>query len=321
MEAARASERCEGYWYLTHPSTDFCLPFASRNVPKEWMQPYAPEAGSTARLADAGVRAGDMAVEVAKRLQSRLALEAWKRIDVVLYCYTTTDAAVFSSIPGRLQHELDLKTAFPLALTQADGCGFFTALRCAQAFIAGATRARSVLIVTADKWLFPFVRVFGPHCMYGDAAAAIVVESANTVDRERALMVECVEFGMASSSSRPFGSEPAFRNAGWAAEVGTWLRAALGRAGVDARGIDLVASPDLSPVFVEAVQSAAGLSDVARAQRSEPLSGFASTADPIVAVAAASAVDGARRVLAWGAGLNGEAGFAVLRMAQAVALT
>ena len=314
---ARASERCDGYWYLTHPATDFCLPFESRDaqLTRERMLPYAPGPESTARLADAGVRAGDMAVGVASNLRSRLAPEAWKRIDVVLYCYTTTDAAVFSSIPARLQHELDLKTAFPLALTQADCCGFFTALLCAGAFIAGPSRARAVLIVAADKWLFPFVRAFGPHCTYGDGAAAVVVESPEALDSGRALMVDCVEFGMASMSSRPFGSEPVFHNEGWAAEVGGWLSGALAKAGVRASAIDMVAPPDLNAEFVQAVHRAAGLSGAPLARRDERLSGFASTVDPIVAVAAAGGGDGARRVLTWGAGLNGEAGLAVLRMA------
>ncbi|RDK01109.1 3-oxoacyl-ACP synthase [Paraburkholderia lacunae] len=96
-------------------------------------------------------------------------------IDVIVFCHSSLDEHVSTTIAGRLCAEVGTP-CFPFSLSQQHGASPFTALRLASDLLIAEPDVHTILIVAAEKWCPPFSRICGPDIVHGDAAGALLVE-------------------------------------------------------------------------------------------------------------------------------------------------
>ena len=180
FDGVRAQERSSSYFHLLDKSCDWALPFETRGLPAAALQHLAPESPTRIATAGDGVAAGDMAVQAARAALAQAARDgdaeaAADSIRWLIYCHTTIDEITNGSIACRLSHELQLKQCFPVALSQSQVAGTFIALLLAQSLLAEAAPGDRVMVVAADKWLFPYLRSHGRWGVASDGAGALVL--------------------------------------------------------------------------------------------------------------------------------------------------
>jgi len=98
-------------------------------------------------------------------------------IDVVMFCHSTPDEHVSTTVAGRLCAEVG-PPCFAFSVSQQHGASPFTALRLASDLLDAELDVHTILIVAAEKWYPPFSRICGPGIVHGDAAGALLVERA-----------------------------------------------------------------------------------------------------------------------------------------------
>lgn len=96
-------------------------------------------------------------------------------IDVVVFCHSSLDEDIPTTIAGRLCAEIGTP-CFPFSVSQQHGVSPFTALRLATDLFVAEPDIHTILIVAAEKWCPPFSRICGPTIVHGDAAGALLVE-------------------------------------------------------------------------------------------------------------------------------------------------
>jgi len=96
-------------------------------------------------------------------------------IDIVMFCHCSLNEHVSTTTAGRLG-ALAGAGSFPMSVSQQQGASLFTALQLAIDILAAEPDTRAILIVAAEKWCPPFSRWIGPGILHGDAAGAILVE-------------------------------------------------------------------------------------------------------------------------------------------------
>lgn len=192
FDEVRAQARSSSYFHLLDKSCDWALPFETRGLPAEAMQHLAPEAPVRIATAPAGTAAGDMAVAASREALVQAAGGDAARVPAVadsvrwlIYCHTTIDEISNGSIACRLAHELQLKQCFPIALSQSQVAGTFVALQLAESLLAEAAPGERVMIVAADKWLFPFLRSHGRWGVASDGAGALVLGAGGAASGTR----------------------------------------------------------------------------------------------------------------------------------------
>ncbi|MBN3808865.1 3-oxoacyl-ACP synthase [Paraburkholderia sp. Ac-20347] len=99
-------------------------------------------------------------------------------VDIVMFCHSTPDEHVSTSVAGRLCAEVG-PPCFAFSVSQQHGASPFTALRLASDLLIAEPDVHTILIVAAEKWYPPFSRICGPGIAHGDAAGALLVERAN----------------------------------------------------------------------------------------------------------------------------------------------
>ncbi|WP_042264360.1 beta-ketoacyl-[acyl-carrier-protein] synthase family protein [Paraburkholderia heleia] len=98
-------------------------------------------------------------------------------IDVVMFCHSTPDEHVSTTVAGRLCADVG-PPCIAFSVSQQHGASAFTALRLASDLLVAEPDVHTILIVAAEKWYPPFSRICGPGIVHGDAAGALLVERA-----------------------------------------------------------------------------------------------------------------------------------------------
>lgn len=96
-------------------------------------------------------------------------------IDIVMFCHSTLDEHVSTTVAGRLCAEVG-PPCFAFSVSQQHGASPFTALRLASDLLVAEPDICTILIVAAEKWYPPFSRICGSGIVHGDAAGALLVE-------------------------------------------------------------------------------------------------------------------------------------------------
>lgn len=183
FDQVRAEERTNNYYYLLNRDCDWALPFATRGLPASALAHLAPERPVRIDVSPPGVSAGDLAIQAARRALAEAERGQPGTVRWLIYCPTTVDEDTGSSIVCRIAHELQLPQCFPIALSQSQVAGTFVALLLAESLLADADPQDRVLVVAADKWMFPFVRAHGPWGVASDGGAALVLGGADVPAR------------------------------------------------------------------------------------------------------------------------------------------
>ena len=187
FDQVRAEERTNNYYYLLDRDCDWALPFATRGLPASALAHLAPERPVRIDVSPPGVSAGDLAIQAARLALAEMERDAPPgqagKVRWLIYCPTTVDEDTGSSIVCRIAHELQLPQCFPIALSQAQVAGTFVALLLAASLLGDADPQDRVLVVAADKWMFPFVRAHGLWGVASDGGAALVLGGADVPAR------------------------------------------------------------------------------------------------------------------------------------------
>ncbi|MEX3844323.1 3-oxoacyl-[acyl-carrier-protein] synthase III C-terminal domain-containing protein [Paraburkholderia sp. BR10882] len=123
---------------------------------------------------ETGTDLSGLAAKVAKAIGAARAWDA-RPVDVVMFCHSSLDEHVSTTIAGRLRAEIGTP-CLAFSVSQQHGVTPFTALRLAADLIVAEPEVHTILIVAAEKWCPPFSRICGADIVHGDAAAALLVE-------------------------------------------------------------------------------------------------------------------------------------------------
>ncbi|WP_241238502.1 hypothetical protein [Burkholderia gladioli] len=307
----QAQERHPGYRHLLLPQARFARPC---DTPGH----LAPAGRARLHVAPPGRSLADLAADAALDLRDQLGSLRLARSTHVVVASCALDERIGASVVGRMQCELGLRDAAPLALGQNGTLGWYGALDLLDGMLDEGEQA---LVILSDKWLHPFVRQFGDLVGYGDAAAALLVSREAGAPREpvRAggqganwgeLRGVALEFGPAIAD--PWCAAPEALREALAPLAARAIRRALEQARTPADTLDWCVPPGFDPAFVARVADAAAIPAGARVRHE--LAGHLSSSDSAASLIqlAASLDEGERRsVLVWDAALHGAAAAAV----------
>ena len=146
----------------------------ARRIGAEWVYCAAEETAS------------DMAVKVVNQILNR-APGLSKEIGLVIHYHSTLNQKLYSSTPGRLQHEAGLNGASGFSVSQKNGAVSLIAMRIAIEALIAEPDLKSVLLAGSDKLVPPYERVFGKRVMMGDSASAMIIRRGGKRCRPLAL--------------------------------------------------------------------------------------------------------------------------------------
>ena len=175
FHAVQAQERHIGYGHLLYKSAAWALPRGKGKVDEQEQQRLLPPASIALPVAPPGQSQADMALEAVTALRQQLSPESLAEITHIVVTNTALNQRINESVAGRIQHALGLPDALPFAIGQSGSVGFFNALFIIEALVSTGAK---VLLVASDKWLYPFFRSWGELVVYGDGAAAILIDAA-----------------------------------------------------------------------------------------------------------------------------------------------
>jgi 3-oxoacyl-[acyl-carrier-protein] synthase III len=308
--AVQARERNVGYLHLLLKSAAFARPRGKGRIQGDEAARFAPSAPAALPIAPPAQSLSDLAAGAATALRARVDADVLAQTTHIVLVHATLNQAVAESIPGRLQVELGLKNVLPLAVSQVGSLGFYAALPLIEGLLAGAGQ---VLLVAADKWLYPWFRVFGDLVAYGDGAAAMLVRR----DPARAMAsVRGFAFETGPAIDDPWARTPSDLTAALVPLAVVAGRRALAdaqeRTGLERDAIAAVAPAGFGSAAASAVADAL---DLPSSRREHP--GHLSSADaPAALLHEHQALRAGERktVLLWDAALCGAAGAAVVEL-------
>ncbi|MFM0758312.1 3-oxoacyl-ACP synthase [Paraburkholderia strydomiana] len=159
----------DGYWLEARPG--------GRTGGSPRVHPdIAPPDPACAVPVETGTDLSGLAAKMANAIRATRPKDA-RPVDVVMFCHSTPDEHVSTTIAGRLCAEVGTP-CFPFSISQQHGASPFTALRLASDLFMGEPDVHTILIVAAEKWCPPFSRMFEHGIVQGDAAGALLVERA-----------------------------------------------------------------------------------------------------------------------------------------------
>ncbi len=313
----RAHQRTASSLYLTEPGGDFNLPFGRWGDPPlppiEEMHTAAP---ALLHIAEPGLTASDLALGAARLLLASLpaaevrSLQAG--IGVIIYCHASANEDVADAIGGRLQYELGLATPLVFCISQ-NLCSALLAVRLATALLQEDPALERALIVSAEKWIHPFVRSFGRAALFEDGAAAILVEPAGRPGWQ----LGEVHLVNAPNAPSPFDSTAPAVMALMVEQAPRAIRGLMDAEGLTPAEIGFVVLPGLDPALCVHILRAAGLEHV-RTTRDTTRGGHLAAAEALAnlhRLADSEPLQQAGLGLLWSVGLQGEAACCLLRHA------
>lgn len=313
----RACERTPNCLYLTEPGGDYNLPFGRWGDPPEpAIEAMYTRAATQLYIAEAGVTASDLAVAAARQLLAACSDDQCRRIGAVIYCHTSTNEHIAEAVAIRLQQALGLSTSLVLSISQNLG-SVLIALRLASALLHNESGLSSVLIVAAEKWVFPFIRSFGSSVLFEDGAAAALIEPAGQ---------EGWQIGAIHHMNDPHATDPfmtaadSLRQSMLKGGIRT-LESVLAASGVPPSQLSFVVLPRLDPALCVQLLQAMGL-DHLQLVRESGRNGHLGAAETIANLdhmRRSPPTSAGRLGLLWSAGLHGESAGCLLSCSAIVA--
>ena len=227
----------------------------------------------------------------------------------LIYCHADIDEGNEWLPATMIAKRLQLIDPLCFSVSEVSHCAVFYALKLIAGQMAMYEELASTLIVTGDKWIYPFFRGFGEFGMVGDGAGALLL---NRSDGEGVNLIHvCV--APAEPSLSPFsGSAPCLDHDVVAKRIIEFLHSALAEADLAPRNVDLLLSPAAPALVVRDVSAAFDAKSYS--DRIGRRVGHLSTTDPLQMLEGHwDEVRVAGQIsLWWSIGLNGELACAIL---------
>jgi 3-oxoacyl-[acyl-carrier-protein] synthase III len=326
FHAVQAQERNIGYGHLLYKAAAFALPRGKGKIDEEEQLRLLPPAPIALPVAPPLQSHADLALEAVAALRQKISPEALAEITHIVVTNTALNQRINESVAGRIQHALGLPDALPFAVGQSGSAGVFNALTIIEALVSTGAK---VLLVASDKWLYPFFRSWGELVVYGDGAAAILIDGApedlNQLDHDQdnndgkgwgSIRASAMHYGEAIDN--PWGLSPAALAALLHPLAVNAAQGALERSGLSATDIDWVLPAGFNDSFTLGVSNALGIPHERHFERGAH--GHQSSADPLLSLLrlrAALPPGKKATALLWDAALCGMAGAMVVEITAA----
>ena len=197
----------------------------------------------------------DLALEAVAQLRQQIPAETLAQVTHIVVTNAALNQRINESVAGRIQHALGLPKALPFAIGQAGTAGVFNALSMIEALVSLGGK---VLLVASDKWLYPFFRAWGDLVVYGDGAAAILLDGdSQPAPGWGAIRASAMHYDTAIDN--PWGLTPAALAERLHPLAVSAAQTAIERAGLKASDIDWVLPAGFSDSFTLGVSRELGI--------------------------------------------------------------
>jgi 3-oxoacyl-[acyl-carrier-protein] synthase III len=249
-----------------------------------------------------------LAVAAARPVCSARGVQA-PPVDVVIFCHSSLNEHVSTTTAGRLRTVAG-DSCFPFSISQQQGASFFTALRLAMDLLAAEPAVCTILLVAAEKWCPPFSRWATPWTLQGDAAGAVLIERAGAETHGLRLVSACTR------ALHPFAPSALLLsrdvNSIWAPAIQSITDSMLARHGLRPGDISAVVGHQVDQRLVAAISRHLGLPDTRRFTDRRAYLGAAESIVRLTETLGDPGLPLHGIVLAWGIGLGGYVGCALL---------
>ena len=197
----------------------------------------------------------DLALEAVALLREQIPADTLAQVTHIVVTNAALNQRINESVAGRIQHALGLPKALPFAIGQAGTAGVFNALSMIEALVSLGGK---VLLVASDKWLYPFFRAWGDLVVYGDGAAAILLDGDGEAGPGwGSIRASAMHYGAAINN--PWGLTPAALAERLHPLAVSAAQTAIERAGLNASDIDWVLPAGFSDSFTLGVSRELGI--------------------------------------------------------------
>ncbi|MDU7556867.1 MAG: hypothetical protein E7K65_03255, partial [Pseudomonas sp.] len=236
FQAVQAREKNIGYGHLLYKSAVFSMPRGKGRIDAEETLRLLPTASIELPVAPPAQSGADLALEAVALLREQIPADTLAQVTHIVVTNSALNQRINESVAGRIQHALGLPKALPFAIGQAGTAGVFSALSMIEALVSLGGK---VLLVASDKWLYPFFRAWGDLVVYGDGAAAILLDGDDEAGPGwGSIRASAVHYGAAIDN--PWGLTPAALAERLHPLAVSAAQTAIERAGLNASDIDWV---------------------------------------------------------------------------------
>ncbi|MQT60171.1 hypothetical protein GHO41_22860, partial [Pseudomonas sp. FSL R10-0399] len=255
FQAVQAREKNIGYGHLLYKSAVFSMPRGKGRIDAEETLRLLPTASIELPVAPPVQSGADLALEAVALLREQIPAETLAQVTHIVVTNAALNQRINESVAGRIQHALGLPKALPFAIGQAGTAGVFNALSMIEALVSLGGK---VLLVASDKWLYPFFRAWGDLVVYGDGAAAILLDGDGEAGPGwGSIRASAVHYGAAIDN--PWGLTPAALAERLHPLAVSAAQTAIERAGLNASDIDWVLPSGFGDSFTLGVSRELGI--------------------------------------------------------------
>lgn len=255
FQAVQAREKNIGYGHLLYKSAVFSMPRGKGRIDAEETLRLLPTASIELPVAPPAQSGADLALEAVALLREQIPADTLAQVTHIVVTNSALNQRINESVAGRIQHALGLPKALPFAIGQAGTAGVFNALSMIEALVSLGGK---VLLVASDKWLYPFFRAWGDLVVYGDGAAAILLDGDGEAGPGwGAIRASAMHYGAAIDN--PWGLTPAALAERLHPLAVSAAQTAIERAGLNASDIDWVLPAGFSDSFTLGVSRELGI--------------------------------------------------------------
>ncbi|MGO2201758.1 hypothetical protein [Pseudomonas helleri] len=255
FQAVQAREKNIGYGHLLYKSAVFSMPRGKGRIDAEETLRLLPTASIELPVAPPVQSGADLALEAVALLREQIPAETLAQVSHIVVTNAALNQRINESVAGRIQHALGLPKALPFAIGQAGTAGVFNALSMIEALVSLGGK---VLLVASDKWLYPFFRAWGDLVVYGDGAAAILLDGDGEAGPGwGSIRASAMHYGAAINN--PWGLTPTALAERLHPLAVSAAQTAIERAGLNASDIDWVLPAGFSDSFTLGVSRELGI--------------------------------------------------------------
>lgn len=255
FQAVQAREKNIGYGHLLYKSAVFSMPRGKGRIDAEETLRLLPTASIELPVAPPVQSGADLALEAVALLREQIPAETLAQVSHIVVTNAALNQRINESVAGRIQHALGLPKALPFAIGQAGTAGVFNALSMIEALVSLGGK---VLLVASDKWLYPFFRAWGDLVVYGDSAAAILLDGDGEAGPGwGSIRASAMHYGAAIDN--PWGLTPAALTERLHPLAVSAAQTAIERAGLNASDIDWVLPSGFGDSFTLGVSRELGI--------------------------------------------------------------
>lgn len=305
FQAVQAREKNIGYGHLLYKSAVFSMPRGKGRIDAEETLRLLPTASIELPVAPPVQSGADLALEAVALLREQIPADTLAQVTHIVVTNAALNQRINESVAGRIQHALGLPKALPFAIGQAGTAGVFNALSMIEALVSLGGK---VLLVASDKWLYPFFRAWGDLVVYGDSAAAILLDGdGETGPGWGSIRASAMHYGAAINN--PWGLTPASLAERLHPLAVSAAQTAIERAGLNASDIDWVLPAGFGDSFTLGVSRELGIAQDRHFEfGARPHHSSAAPLLSLMRLRASLAPGKTATVLLWDAALCGTAG-------------